>query len=233
MAVPPATDKTFLREVDEELRRDRLASAWRRWGIAAVGAAVLVLALFAGWLWWQHRAERNAGVEGERLVAAYDQITANQNAQADTALTALAGSRSDGYRALAMLGQADLLLKKKDAKGAVARFAAIAADPSLAQPFRDLALLRQTVIEFDTLQPQVVVERLRPLAAPASPWFGSAAELTAVAYLRQRRPDLAGKLFGQIAQGEGVPATLRQRAVQMASQMGVDAAPNPGVTPTS
>ena len=117
----------------------------------------------------------------------------------------------------------------------MAKYAAIAADGSLAQPFRDLALLRQTTLEFDTLTPQVVVERLRPLTTPANPCFGSAGELTAIAHLRQNRRDLAGKLFGQIAQAQDVPASIRQRSVQMASLMGVDAAPsaaNPGVTPT-
>ena len=96
-------------------------------------------------------------------------------------------------------------------------------------------MLRQTTLEFDTLKPQVVVERLRPLATPANPWFGSAGELTAIAYVRQNRRDLAGRLFGQIAQGRDVPESIRQRSVQMASLMGVDAAPpaiNPGVTPT-
>ena len=37
------------------------------------------------------------------------------------------------------------------------------------------------------------------------------------------RRDLAGTLFGQMARDENVPATIRQRAVQMAGVLGVDA----------
>lgn len=238
MAVTPATDEAFLREVDEELRRDQLVGAWRRWGRLAVVGLVVALALFAGWLWWRHHAEQTAGEEGERLSAAFDQLNGGQDTQAAPTLAALAGSSRDGYRALARLAQADALATGKNERAAAAIYAAIAADGSLAQPFRDLALLRQTTLEFDTLTPQVVVERLRPLTTPANPWFGSAGELTAIAYLRQNRRDLAGKLFGQVAQGPDVPASIRQRSVQMASLMGVDAAPattdasNPGVIPT-
>ena len=234
MAQPPATSDAFLREVDEELRRDQIAAAARRWGLIGIAVVVAALLAFAGWLFWNHRSAEQAGVEGEQLQTAYDQLAAGQAADADAALTQLAGSDRAGYRALAMLAQADALQQKNDARGAAAKFAAVAADTSIGQPFRDLATIRQTMIEYDTLTPQATVERLRPLAAPGNAWFGTAGELTALAYLRQGRRDLAGRLFGQIARTEDVPQSIRQRAVQMASLMGVDAAPAAppsGVTP--
>lgn len=232
MALPPATDKAFMREVDEELRRDQVAAAAKRWGLIVIAAVVAALLAFGGWLYWQNRQAAQAGVEGEQLAAAYDQLQANQIKQAEPTLNTLAASDRDGYRALAQLAQADLLLGKNDLKGAATKFAAIAADASLGQPFRDLATIRRTAIEFDTLPPAQVVERLRPLAVAGNPWFGSAGEMTAIAYLRQNRRDLAGKLFGQVAKAEEVPESIRQRAVQMAGLLGVDAAPSAG-TPVS
>lgn len=232
MAQPPATSDAFLREVDDELRRDQLASAWRRWGLIGIGVLVALLLLFGGWLYWGHRSEQQGEQQAEQLQAAYDDLAAGQATNADAALAQLAGSGKQGYRALAQLAQADELLSKNDAKGAADKFGTVAADSSLGQPFRDLALIRQTVAEYDVLPPQTVVERLRPLATPGSAWFGTAGELTAIAYLRQNRRDLAGRLFGQIARTDGVPDSIRQRAVQMASAMGVDAAPSAGPQPT-
>ena len=232
MALSPATNEAFLREVDDELRRDQLAAAARRWGLIAAAVILATLLAFAGWLYWQHRQTQRAGVEGEQLQAAVDQITAGQSQAAAAALTPLEKADVAGYRALAQLSQADMLLQKKDAKGAVARFAAVAGDGAIGQPFRDLATIRQTAVEYDSLPPQQVIERLRPLAVPGAPWFGSAGEMTAVAYLRQNRRDLAGKLFGQIAKSDDVPPSIRQRAVQMAGLLGVDAAPSAGADPT-
>ena len=234
MARPPATaaDQAFLREVDEELRRDQLAAAARRWGRIVVTVVVLALAAFGGFLYWQHRNEQKRGIEGEQLQAAVEDIGNGRTRQAAAALTPLEGATGDGTRAAAKLAQAELLLQKNDTAGALQRLTAIAADDSLGQPFRDYATLRRTAVEFDTLPPQQVVERLRPLTVPGNPWFGSAGEMTAIAYLRQNRRDLAGKLFGQIARTDGVPDTLRQRAVQMAGLLGVDAAPSAGANPT-
>ncbi len=223
MALPPKTDEAFLREVDEELRRDQLAGFWTNWGVWVAVGVVAALAALAGFLYWQHRDGEAAGVEGEQLQVAYDALGANNAAAAAKPLTELAKSNRDGYRALAQFTQADVLLQKNDLKGAAAKLGAIAADSSLAKPFRDLALVRQTSAEFDTLKPQIVVERLRPLAVPGGAWLGSAGEMVAIAYLRMNQRQQAGTMFGQIARDATVPDTIRQRAVQMAGVLGVDA----------
>lgn len=223
LAVPPNTDAAFLREVDEELRRDELAKAWRRYGVSAVIALVVALAAFGGWLLWRQHQHTLAGEHGEALTKAYDDIVGGQSAAAGRALADIGTSRVDAYRALARFTEADLLVKKNDLKGAAAKFAGVAGDTSVSQPFRDLALIRQTSAEYDTLKPEVVVSRLRGLAVPGNPWLGSAGELAATAYLRMNRRDLAGKLYAQMAKDENVPASLRQRAVQMAGVLGVDA----------
>lgn len=224
MALTPQNNDAFLREVDDELRRDQLLTFWERYGRWTILGIVVALALFGGFLYWQHRQTEAAGVEGEQLQAAYDQLGGGQADAAATALAPIAQSKRTGYRALALMTEADILLSKKQDKAAAAKFAAIAADTGIAQPFRDLAIVRQTVAEYDTLKPQVVIERLRPIAVPTNAYFGSAGELLAIAYLDSGRRDLAGQLFSQLGSTESVPESIRQRAVQMAGTMGVDTA---------
>jgi hypothetical protein len=223
LAVPPATNEAFLREVDEELRRDQLASFWTRYGRWLIVAVLLALALFAGYLFWRNHRQTVAGEEGEKLQTAYEALANNRPNDAAKPLTELAKSSIDGHRALAKFTQGDILLQRDDFKGAAAKFGEVARDESLVPAFRDLALVRQTTAEYDQIQPQVVIDRLRPIAVAGNPYFGSAGELVAAAYLRTGRRDLAGRLFGDIAKDEKAPATLRQRAVQMAGLLGVDA----------
>lgn len=227
MALTPQNNEAFIREVDEELRREQMSNIGRRYGLWIIAAVLLALAAFGGWTWWQHRQTVAAGEQGEQLAIALDDIEQGRAAQANGIVGKLTTSDQDAVRATALLTQADLLLSKNDMKGAAAAFGKVAGDESLAQPFRDLALVRQTAVEYDTLQPQQVIDRLRGLADKGSPWLGSAGEMVAIAYLRQNKLPQAGQTFRLIAQTEGVPQTVRARAVQMAGSLGVDAVDAP------
>ncbi|WP_368040014.1 hypothetical protein [Sphingomonas bacterium] len=222
------SNRAFYREVDEEVRRERMADIWSRHGVAIVaGVLALLLAIGLG-LWWRGHREARRGVEGERLQAAFDRLGAGDAKAAGAALTPIARDAGPGYRALARMTEADIALSRRDNAAAARLFASIADDDGVAAPLRDLALVRRTSAEFDTLKPDAVVSRLRSLAMKGSPWFGSAGELVALSYVRMNKRDLAAALFGQIAGDDGAPATLRQRAAQMASALGADAAPQPG-----
>lgn len=223
MALTPQDNTAFLREVDEELRREQAVALWRRYGIAAIVGIVVLLLALGGWFYWQHRREQAAEAQAAQYQTALDSLAAEKPDAAAKPLAELAGSDIAGYRALSRFFQADVLLVKKDLRGAAAKFGEVAADAGAGQPFRDLALVRQTNAEFDGLKPEVVVQRLRTLAVPGNPWFGSAGELVAAAYVKQGRRDLAGALLKKMAADKDVPESLRQRAIQLAGVMGVDA----------
>lgn len=226
LALPPSdtTNDAFVREVDEEFRRDQLLGIWKNYGRWIVGVVVGGLLIFAGVLYYRSMTDRAAGSQGRQFDTAMRDLAENQTAKATPELRKLATEGNPGYRAMARFAEAELLLAKKDAKGAAARYGEIAADAGLPQPFRDRALVQQTLVEFDSLKPEVVIDRLKGLATGDSTWFGSAGEMVAAAYLKQGKRAEAGKLYGQIAQSKGfVPDSIRQRAVQMAGVLGVDA----------
>lgn len=223
MAVTPQTNEAFLREVDEELRRDQAVDFWKRYGRLLIGIIVGGLAVYAAVLYWQHLQEQKAGDQGQQFGTLFASLGAGDTAAVAKPLADLAANGTDGYRASAKFVQADLLLQKNDLKAAAAKFAEVADDSGIAQPFRELALIRQTSAEYDSLTPQTVITRLAPLAVKGGPWLGSAGEMVAVAHLRMNHRDKAGKLFGLIANDRTVPETIRQRAVQMAGTLGVDA----------
>jgi hypothetical protein len=223
LALTPQNNDAFMREVNEEVRRDQLIGFWTRWGRWLVVLIVVGLIALGGWMYWQHRQTVKAGEQGVAYSQALDALAAGRTAEAKAPLAELAKSDVQGYRAMSRFLEGDMLLQANNLKGAAAKFGEIAADTSLAQPYRDLALIRQTSAEYDSLKPEQVIERLRGLATKESPWFGSAGEMVGVAYIRQNKRAEAGKLFGEIAGTESVPETIRQRAVQLAGLLGVDA----------
>lgn len=223
MALPTDPAESFVREVDENLRRDQAQDFMKKYGPWIVGAALLFLAAVAGWIYWQDRQAAQAEAQTEQLSAIMTGIGAGQSANADNQLQPLTQSDADGVRAAARLTRAAVALEKADRKTAIAEYRAVMDDEGLAQPYRDLANIRATALEFDQMQPQDVIARLEPLAEAGNPWFGSAGELTAMAMLKQGRKSEAGRMFAAIAADNQVPGSIRSRAVQIAGTLGIDA----------
>jgi hypothetical protein len=223
LAQPPDSSDTFVREVDENLRRDQLRDFFKANGGWLVAAVVLFLAASGGLIWWkQHQVQRSAA-EVEKLASIYKDVGSGNMARAPQQLDQLSTSGSKAIRASAMFARAALALQQNDRKLATATYKSVADDSGLPTAYRDAAVVRQTALEFDQLQPAEVVSRLQPLAKPGEPWFGSAGEMTALAMVKQGKRQEAGQLFAAIAKDQGVPQTIRARAVQVAGSLGVDA----------
>lgn len=228
MALPGETDDSFIREVDEEYRRAQLNSLWSRWGRWLVLAVVLMLAALGGWLWWQAEQVRSAGVKGEDFTRALSRLETGNTPEAAPVLATLAAG-DDGYAALARLTQAANAVRAGDTRTASTLYNALAADTGQPQAFRDLALVKATRLDFDTLPPATVIARLKPLSVPGNPWFGVAGEMVAMAQIKTGQTALAGALLGNIAADTTLPPTLRGRAQQLAGSLGVTVAPAQGV----
>jgi hypothetical protein len=224
LALPPTEhDESFAREVDESLRRDQTEQWIKQNGALIGGAVLLLLAALAGWLYWQDKQAKEAAAGSEVLVAAVDDSLAKRNKAAEDKLAGLVDNSSEGIATQAKLLQAGTLIEKGNRTGAIAIYDEIAGDSGLAQPYRELATLRSVAAQFDTLQPQDVITRLSDLSKPESAWYGSAGELTAMALLKQGKKAEAGRLFAAIASNKDVPVSIRSRAVQISSTLGVDA----------
>lgn len=218
-----AEQSVLMREVDEAVRKDQMDSAVRRYALP-VGAAVLVILLaLGGWLWWRSHQESAMEARSENLVTAFDELQGGSIDDAAEKLVPIAESGEGAAALSARIAQAGVALRQQKRNDAIAIFRGIADDGDAPKPYRDLAAVRLSAAEFESVQPQAIIDRLKPLAVPGNPWFGSAGELVAMAYLKQDKPELAGPLLAQIAKDEAVPATLRARTRQLAGLLGYDA----------
>lgn len=212
-----------MREVDEALREEQMVTAFKRYA-KPVGAAVVVsLLALAGYLWWDNSQKAEAAQRSERMIVALERIGAGSNEAGMKDLELLARDATPGTRAVALMELAAISAKSGNTPDAIKRFAAISADASLPQAFRDLATVREVTLRFDSMKPEEVITRLKPLAVPESAFFGSAGELVGMAYLEQGKPQDAGALFAKVGQDKNVPKSLRSRMRQLAGGLGFDA----------
>ena len=218
-----AQNDVLLREVDDALRQDEMLGAMKRYGrpvLGLVGAGLLGL---AGYLWWENSTKAAAGERSEQLTLAMDQLAGGNLAGATTKLAPLVNGDDAGTRAAALLLQAGIAAEQGKAADAGKLLERVAADAEAPQAFRDLATVRDVALKFDTVPPQQVIDRLKPLAVPGNPWFGNAGELVAMAYVKAGQPKQAGPLLVAIAKDKDLPESLRSRARSMAGLLGSDA----------
>jgi hypothetical protein len=238
VALPPTNDQNrsdklasrkaaeqdmLLREVDDAVRQDRTAQFAQRYGVLVVAGLIVVLVAFGAWLWWDSRQEGQLETGSEELVTALDQLEAGNRDTADEELAAIAEDGAPAAAAGAAMLRAGILIEQGENAEAAEMLFAVADNGDAPEAYRNLAAIRGVAATFDSMEPQQIVDRLKPLATPGAPWFGSAGELVAMAYLKQGNNELAGPLFASIAKDEDVPETLRSRTRQMAGMLGYDA----------
>jgi hypothetical protein len=227
LALKPNDGETFLKEVDDELRKERVNSFVARYGWWMLAAVVLLLAGIAGWIWWTGKQASAREAAGENLIEALADIDGNRAAAAAPKIAALTQNDSEGYRAAALFTRANSEIRAGNVTVAIATLRAIADDQSLDETFRQAAQIRRTALEFDRLPPSEVIRRLGPLAESGSAWLGAAGEMVGVAHLNMNRPDLAGPVFVRIARQDGVPDPIKARAAHMAASLGFDVNADP------
>lgn len=221
MAVTPRdTDEAFLREVDENVRRDQLAKFWASYGRWLIAGVALFLIALGGFLWWQGEQKREAGKAGETLTQAMAKLEVGDKAAVEQ-LKTLVDTGPGAYPALARMALATNALRAGDIKAATALFDAVAADAKAGEPLRDAALVQSVRLGFDTLPPATVIERLKPLSLPGNPYFAVAGEMTAIAQLKAGQTANARTMLTAIVRDANSPPSLKARAGTLALTLGV------------
>jgi hypothetical protein len=223
LAQPPDINETFVKEVDENLRRDQVNEFFKENATYVIAGLVLFLAFCGGLIWYQQHRQQVAQEHVEQLAQLYKDIGTGNTAKVPQQLDDLSNSSSKGVRATAMFTRAAVAIQQNDRKLAAATYRKIHDDGSLPDAYRDAALIRAVALEFDQLPPQQVIAQLQPLAKAGNPWFGSAGEMTALALIKQGKNKEAGQLFATLAKDPGVPDSIRNRAMQISGSLGADA----------
>jgi hypothetical protein len=181
--------ENLLREVDEELRRDRMRDLWRRYGpilIAAAVGVVLIVAVSEGWNWYQNS---NSAGSSDKLYAALDAADGGDLAAAQTALDDLAATGTGQYPLLAQFKDAAIQAKQGNTAEAVSMYDNIV-NTAPDQRVRELAMVLGAMILVDTGTQADVEGRVGSINTEDNPLRNSAREAIGLAQFK------AGDLLG-------------------------------------
>ena len=205
----------FIDEVSEELRRDRLFGAIRKYGWIAVLIVVLLVAAAAWNEWRKAQLRAEARAFGDQIVAALDNDSPEARREALLAIEA-EGTR----RALVAMLAADTFDDPEARSRTAELLDEISSDDSLPQLYREMAVLKSAMIELSSGEPQSVVDRLDPLTIPGAPYRLLALEQQALARLEMGETETAMEALQTIVSDASAPRDLQSRARQLIVALG-------------
>ncbi|MBF9047374.1 hypothetical protein LSUCC0031_09645 [Rhodobacterales bacterium LSUCC0031] len=201
---------SFIDEVTEEVRRDRLFALFRRWGWLAV---VLVVGIVATAAWFEYsRAQERAAAQafGDALLASLD------GPEAAARVAALSGIATDNPEAaiiVALLAAAETTPTAPEAADVAAGLRAAAEAGDLPRRYRDLAVMKaEWLSPSDPAAARLIFD---VLAAPGAPYAMLAEEQLALLDLRSGDTAAALARLQLIARNAAATPGLQERAAQL------------------
>ncbi|MDX2288098.1 MAG: tetratricopeptide repeat protein [Hyphomicrobiaceae bacterium] len=225
------TNDSLMREIKEELERERLAALWKTYGTLVIAAAILFVAGVAGVQAWRWQEKTAAEAAGARYDAALFAALSAKPEEATQPFSELAASGPAGYRMLAELHVAASHHEAGRDAEAVAAYDALAKSPTADPLFRDYAVLQAATLRAAAADFTEIENRLNDLNSDTNPWRHSARELLGLAALKAGKAERARALFGQLLSETGTPPGLRDRAEMVMAQLLASETPAAPVEP--
>lgn len=207
---------SFIEEVTEEVRRDRLFAVMRRYGWIAVLAIVLIVG-GASWREYSQAQDRaRAEALGDAIFAALEEDDSTLRAEALSAIDAETG----GAAALRDMLRAADLGRARDDDAAVALLEQVASNGDVPEFYREIASFKAVSRPGDVLSASDRRIRLEALAVPGKPLRLLAEEQLAMLDIDDDNRDAALERLRRISTDAEATPGLRQRAVRLIVALG-------------
>jgi hypothetical protein len=206
---------SFIQEVDESLRQDRMLNMAKRYGPWLIGLFALFILGLGGWQFWRGMQTDAAREHAEEFVAAQEMArqALAQGGDLDAAkaeFERLAGEGPRAYRSMARMERAGLLAHEGDLEAALAEFDA-AAEAAPDAIMRESAQMRAAYIAAETQDFAALRTRLQPLIDSDTRTSYAARELLAIEAWEAGDLDLARTTLQELTLAFDAPDTVRQR----------------------
>jgi len=207
-------------EVNEDLRQERAAQLWKKYGAYVIAGAVALVVGTGAYTYWRDYDRKSREAEGARFVAAMDLANQGKPAEAASSFAEIAKDGRAGYAILAKFQEAGLKTRGGDQAGAAAIYRAIAGDSGADREFRDAATVLTVMNMQESGNPAELARMLEPLQADGNPWRHTALELGAVLAAKAGDRAKAREIYARLADDPATPVSLRGRAAEMLQALG-------------
>lgn len=203
---------SFIQEVTEEVRQDRMFALWKKWAPVIVGVAVVLVGGAALWTWNEARLQAAAEARGAAFIKADPDDVSEQ--------LALPGQVDGAAVPVAELAAASALMRGGQFAEAAGAYARVAERTDLPAEYRDFARLQEIRARAETGDTSGLAAALAPLTTPEAPYRLLAIELRAALHLSAGDRAAAHADLNAILVDPFATPALRQRALAVLTATG-------------
>lgn len=205
------SDDLIFREVDEDVRRERMEAAWKRYGGLALGGALLIVAIVAGSVFWKDYEKSSREEQGARFEAARSLLVEERYAEAAAAFEALAADAGDGYRLLADLRAAEARALAGESDAALSAYQRMLQASTADEGTADVIRMKAALLALETQGAEAAMAQLGDLAERDGPFRSAAREIKAAALLARGDREAALTELRAIAEDQAATQLQRER----------------------
>ena len=199
----------FFRELEEDIREERIFILWRKYGNYVIGLAVAIVLATAGYALWKYMKHKSHLQAHVTLSSAVDLMKQGKKEDALKAFQAL-GKVSGGYGKLAQLYEAALTPNPETLYMKISQ--ENIADPALGN-------LSKVLMASHAVDKQDILATLESLTAPNNAWAPLSYELLALGDLKRGDDVKAAERYVEILKDSHTTTNEQIRAGMMLSQI--------------
>ena len=210
----------FIREVDEEVRREQQLKLWRKYGVYVIGVGAAIIIIASSIVGWRNYQESARLEDSAAFSAAGARAQRGELAAAADAFAELSENAGDGYASLATLREARTRIVNNDVQGGISVLDRLAADGGSDTALRQIATLSAIIQMMNSGNLDGIEDRLADLADGDSPWSTTAHELRGLVALQRGDMDEARRVFAELANDPSIVPGVRTRASELLAALG-------------
>ncbi len=209
----------IFKEVDEELREERLTKIWKRIGPYVIGilsGTIIITSAVIGYREYDETQRQNWGVQFAEAMNLSEEGNWQESLDLFETLTE---KTNLGYKTLSLFQAASLYAKNGNKEKALEIYQSLESE-ALDENFRDLATLMLIYLQFDNADPEILEKRIEKLASKGNPWYYNAVELKGFLFAKQKNKEKQIEIFNILSKDNKAPEGVRTRANDMLAILG-------------
>lgn len=207
-------EELLMREIDDDVRRDKYDEAWRKYRVYIIGTAVSIILIVAANTLWKSHVKTTQDAASDLYTAIFEKSKLE-----DTDISALwtegRSELKEGYIELSYLQEAAALIKAGKIDEALLAYDTLANNSDVDERMRDLALLLASRIEYQQGKYAEARGRLVTISGDENLWTYSANETLALIDIADGNIQSAVSKLTYLAESRTAPMAIKKRADEL------------------